>query len=60
MSPKAKVERRKGKDMHECPFCGFVCDCDIDDTWDLPIPDDCPHFCEGDVYQDDLDDLESE
>lgn len=31
--------------MHECPFCGEVCDCDMDDTWGLPIPDDCPHVC---------------
>ncbi len=30
--------------MHECPFCGEVCDCDMDDTWGLPIPDDCPHI----------------
>jgi hypothetical protein len=31
--------------MHECPFCGDVCDCDCDDTWGLPVPDDCPHVC---------------
>lgn len=32
--------------MHTCPFCGDECDCDMDDTGDLPVPDDCPHVCE--------------
>lgn len=32
--------------MHECPFCGEICDCDMDDTWDLSVPDDCPHVCD--------------
>lgn len=36
--------------MHECPFCGQVCDCDSDDTW-LSVPDDCPHVC-ADDYDD--------
>ena len=37
-----------------CPFCGYVCYCDLDDTWDLPIPDDCPHVCrEDDLESDD-------
>ena len=31
--------------MHECPNCGEVCDCDLDDTWGLSVPDDCPHVC---------------
>lgn len=43
--------------MHECPFCGELCDCDLDDTWDLPVPDDCPHVCseydDDDVVNDD-------
>ena len=34
--------------MHECPFCGEVCDCDMDDTWGLPVPKDCPHVCKDD------------
>ncbi len=42
--------------MHECPFCGEVCDCDMDDTWDLPIPDDCPHVCAPQIYDDDFSD----
>lgn len=37
--------------MHECPFCGDLCDCDMDDTWDLPIPDDCPHVCPEDDFE---------
>lgn len=42
--------------MHECPFCGEVCDCDMDDTWGLPIPDDCPHIChDNDEDQEELD-----
>lgn len=41
--------------MHECPFCGEVCDCDMDDTWGLPIPNDCPHVC-GDDEDDNFDD----
>jgi hypothetical protein len=32
--------------MHTCPFCGEECDCDMDDTGDLPVPADCPHVCE--------------
>lgn len=32
--------------MHTCPFCDEVCDCDCDDTWGLPVPDDCPHVCD--------------
>lgn len=31
--------------MHTCPFCGEECDCDMDDTSDLPVPDDCAHVC---------------
>lgn len=38
--------------MHECPFCGDVCDCDMDDTWGLPVPDDCPHVCPEDDWDD--------
>ena len=45
--------------MHTCPFCDEVCDCDCDDTWGLPVPDDCHHVCEeseedwADSYDDD-------
>lgn len=35
--------------MHECPFCGYVCYCDMDDTWGLSIPKYCPHICEDDL-----------
>lgn len=34
--------------MHTCPFCGFECDCDLDDTGGLPVPDDCTHICQDD------------
>jgi hypothetical protein len=37
--------------MHECPFCGQVCDCDMDDTWGLSVPDDCPHVCQEDDFE---------
>jgi hypothetical protein len=31
--------------MHECPDCGSMCSCDIDDMrWEEP-PDDCRHRC---------------
>lgn len=31
--------------MHQCPRCGQVCDCDMDDTWydDVDI---CDHLCD--------------
>lgn len=32
--------------MHTCPFCGEECDCDMDDTGGLPVPDDCLHICD--------------
>jgi hypothetical protein len=38
--------------MHTCPFCGEECDCDMDDTGDLPVPADCPHVCEDDEEDD--------
>jgi uncharacterized heparinase superfamily protein len=59
-SSKLKTKRRKAKgiNMHECPFCGYVCDCDMDDTWDLPIPDDCPHVCQEDDLESDWEDYE--
>ena len=44
--------------MHECPFCGRVCDCDMEDTW-LDPPDDCTCSCwlEEDLFDDeDLED----
>lgn len=31
--------------MHSCPFCDELCDCDLDDTWGLPVPEECPHVC---------------
>jgi len=36
--------------MHECPECGFVCDCDQEDTWHESgsAVDDCCHDCEPD------------
>ena len=40
--------------MHTCPFCGYECDCDLDDTSELSIPDDCPHVCDD---QDDWDEF---
>jgi len=44
--------------MHECPFCGYVCDCDLDDTWGLPVPDDCQHVCWEDDLESDWEDYE--
>lgn len=41
--------------MHTCPFCDEVCDCDGDDTWGLPVPDDCPHVCDDSSDDDDDD-----
>jgi hypothetical protein len=42
--------------MHECPNCGFICDCDGEDTWhdDISIGD-CDCDCEelGEDYEDD-------
>lgn len=45
--------------MHECPMCGEICDCDLDDTWGLEVPEDCPHVCgENDLgdefFEDDI------
>ena len=37
--------------MHECPICGQICDCDLDDTHGLPVPDDCLHICQEDEYE---------
>lgn len=40
--------------MHECPWCGQVCDCDVEDTW-LEAPDDCMCGCGG-PYEDRIED----
>lgn len=37
--------------MHECPDCGFACDCDGEDTWFEEYPD-----CECDCYNSDEED----
>ena len=37
--------------MHTCPFCGYECDCDLDDTGGLPVPDDCSHVCPEDDFE---------
>lgn len=43
--------------MHECPFCGEECYCDMDDCGGLPVPDDCPHVCaDPDDMDDDMED----
>lgn len=43
--------------MHDCPDCGYACDCDIEDTWWDEAPDDCSHECDDfddfDDYPDD-------
>jgi hypothetical protein len=36
--------------MHTCPICDEECDCDMDDTGGLPVPDDCPHVCKEDDF----------
>lgn len=37
--------------MHECPECGQVCYCDMEDH-DQPAPPDCKHECEEDDDED--------
>jgi len=37
--------------MHECPYCGEVCDCDQEDTWFENVYE-CKHECEE--FEDDL------
>lgn len=32
--------------MHECPNCGFACDCDGDDTWNDAAAADCVCGCD--------------
>jgi len=44
--------------MHTCPFCGEECDCDMDGTGGLPMPDDCPHVCAEPENNDDWDDFD--
>lgn len=39
--------------MHTCPFCGYECDCDLDDCGGLPVPADCPHVCDEPDYHED-------
>lgn len=31
--------------MHECPWCGQACACDMEDVWH-DAPRDCLHNCE--------------
>lgn len=38
--------------MHECPRCGNVCDCDMEDTWFEAYPEGCSHDCEDEVDDD--------
>ena len=35
--------------MHECPWCGQACDCDMDDTWFDEAPLDCACECGGEM-----------
>ena len=50
--------------MHECPLCDELCDCDLDDTWGLPVPASCPHVCwmgreeDDDEFESDFEDYE--
>ena len=41
--------------MHECPQCGEVCDCDLEDTWFNGYYEGCSHDCED--YDDDDPDI---
>lgn len=45
--------------MHECPECGYACDCDLEDTWHDTAPEDCECECylNTDDDNDDDDDL---
>ena len=45
--------------MHECPECGELCDCDLEDM-EQDAPEDCCHRCEYDLPDDDEDDWEEE
>lgn len=38
--------------MHECGKCGYVCDCDGEDTWN-DQEDGCVHFTPGNCPDDD-------
>jgi hypothetical protein len=39
--------RNERRAMHECPHCGFGCDCDGEDTWyEWPFNENCQHECE--------------
>lgn len=33
--------------MHECPACGFACDCDGEDLWNDDNAEDCICNCEN-------------
>ena len=37
---------------HECPECGVVCGCNMDD-YDQPHPGYCTHQCQPDEFEDD-------
>lgn len=41
--------------MHECPNCGFICDCDGEDLWYDEAPADCACECEELENQEDYD-----
>lgn len=39
--------------MHECPACGFSCDCDGDDLWrDFIVPGECACNCDAEWNDD--------
>ena len=39
--------------MHECPFCGTICDCDGEDLFYSIPPEDC--LCECEDFEEDFD-----
>lgn len=47
--------------MHECPNCGYACDCDGEDTWWDDYPScacDCDAQDDDDYYSDGQEEIE--
>jgi hypothetical protein len=39
--------------MHDCPQCGWACDCDGDDIWNDAAAQECCHVCDDEDHDDD-------
>ena len=40
---------------HDCPVCGRLCYCDLEDAWSLYNNDDCIHCASDECVDDDFD-----